>query len=161
MRHIHAGLREAIGNKCRKTKLDIRLFREPDERSTVHELAIAENLLGILVEEARSHGIVRIKKVKLQIGELAAVVPESLAFCFELVSRDTIAEGSEIEIENVGLTAHCRKCDKSFAVEEQVFLCPGCGGADIELISGRELCVSSIEGETGEEDGANQSPCGS
>ncbi len=121
-----------------------------DERAAVHELSIAESLLGILVEEARNHGIIRIRKVKLQIGELAAVVPESLAFCFELVSRDTIAQGSEIEVENVRIIAQCLRCDKSFEVEEQVFLCPECGGADIELISGRELCVSSIEGETGE-----------
>jgi len=125
----------------------------------VHELSIAESLIGILVEEARNNGIVRIKKVKLQIGELAAVVPESLAFCFELVSRETVAEGATLEFESVAVVGFCDKCDESFEVRDQFFLCPRCGGPVFELVSGRELSVSSIEGETGEENGANQSSC--
>lgn len=131
---------------------------DDSERLTVHELSIAQNLLGILVEEARNNGIVRIRKIKLQIGELAAVVPESLTFCFNMVSRETMAEGAEFEIETVGITARCGKCGESFDVVDHVFLCPRCGGPDIELTSGRELFVSSLEGETGEENGANQCP---
>ena len=100
----------------------------------------------------------RINKVRLQIGKFAAVVPESLTFCFELVSRDTVASGALIEIESVGITARCDKCDFSFDVEDQVFLCPRCGEPALELLSGRELSVTSIEGETGEDDDGNQGP---
>ncbi|MFZ2448728.1 MAG: hydrogenase maturation nickel metallochaperone HypA [Syntrophobacteraceae bacterium] len=121
----------------------------------MHELSIAESLIGILSEEARKHDMVRIKKIKLRIGEFAAVVPESLTFCFELVSRDTVAEGAEIEIESVPVTARCDKCDISFEVRNQVFLCPRCDSPVFELLSGRDLSVSSIEGETGEENDAD------
>jgi len=117
----------------------------------VHELAIAESLLEIIVDESNRHGLKRINKVKLQIGEFAAVVPDSLMFCFEMVSRDTAAAGVVIEIESVGVTARCDKCDLSFDVENKIFLCPRCGEAALELLSGRELTVMSIEGETGEE----------
>ena len=95
----------------------------------------------------------KIKKIRLKIGEFASIVPDSLTFCFELVSRGTVAEGALLEIENVGLVARCSDCDESFEVRDQVFLCPECGGPALELISGRELSISSIEGETGEEDG--------
>ncbi|MEN6437843.1 MAG: hydrogenase maturation nickel metallochaperone HypA [Syntrophobacter sp.] len=121
----------------------------------MHELSIAESLIGILTEEARNHKIERINKVKLQVGELAAVVPESLTFCFELVSRDTIAEGAVLEIETIDVVARCDNCDQSFKVLDQMFLCPVCGGPVLELISGRELSVSSIEGETGEDNGSD------
>jgi len=121
----------------------------------VHELSIAESLIGILAEEARNHKIERINKVKLQVGELAAVVPESLTFCFELVSKDTVAEGAVLEIETIDVVARCDTCDQSFKVRDQMFLCPVCGGPALELISGRELSVSSIEGETGEDNGAD------
>jgi hydrogenase nickel incorporation protein HypA/HybF len=127
----------------------------------LHELSIAESLLEIVVEEARANGLERIRKISLRIGEFAAVVPESLNFCFELVSRDTIASGAVLEIESIPVTARCDKCDLSFDVRDQVFLCPRCGDPVFELISGRELSVSSIEGETGEEDGADQCSCGS
>jgi hydrogenase nickel incorporation protein HypA/HybF len=117
----------------------------------VHELSIAQSLLEIIVDESKRHGLERINKVILQIGEFAAVVPESLKFCFELVSRDTVASGARIEIESVGITARCEKCDFSFDVQDQVFLCPRCGEPALDLLSGRELTVMSIEGETGEE----------
>jgi hydrogenase nickel incorporation protein HypA/HybF len=116
----------------------------------MHELSMAESLIGILVDEARNHGIVSIKKVKLQVGELAAVVPDSLTFCFELVSRDTIAEGAVLEIENVPIVAHCDRCDLTFKIQDSVFQCPRCEEPVFELLSGRELSVTSIEGETGE-----------
>ncbi len=125
----------------------------------MHELAIAESLLRIIVDESTKHGLERINKVKLQIGGFTAVVPESLTFCFELVSRDTVASGALIEIESVGIVARCEKCDFSFEVENQVFLCPRCGEPAMELLSGRELSVVSIEGETGEVDDGNSSPC--
>jgi len=124
----------------------------------VHELSIAQSLLEIIVDESSRHGLERINKVRLQIGEFAAVVPESLTFCFELVSRDTVAAGALIEIETVGVTARCDRCDFSFDVKDQVFLCPRCGGPALELLSGRELTVVSIEGETGEDNDGNQGP---
>ena len=125
----------------------------------MHELAIAQSLLEIIVDESKRHGLERVNKVKLQIGQFTAVVPESLTFCFELVSRDTIASGAVIEVEIVGIVARCEKCDISFDVQEKVFLCPRCGEPTLELLSGRELSVVSIEGETGEEDGGDSSPC--
>ena len=124
-------------------------------RRTLHELSIAESLLAIITDESKKHGLERVNKVRLQIGKFAAVVPESLTFCFEMVSRDTIASGALIEIETVGIVARCDKCDSSFEVQNQVFLCPRCGEPALQLLSGRELSVISIEGETGEEDGGN------
>ena len=125
----------------------------------MHELSIAESLLQIIVDESKKHGLISINKVKLQIGRFTAVVPESLMFCFELVSQDTVAFGAQIEIETVGIVARCDNCDISFDVENKVFLCPKCGEPAIELLSGRELSILSIEGETGEEDDGNSSPC--
>jgi len=126
----------------------------------VHELAIAQSLLDIIVEESRKHGLERIRKVRLQIGEFAAVVPESLTFCFELVSSDTVASGAVIEIENVAVRARCGKCDLAFDVQDQVFLCPHCGEPVLELLSGRELNIVSIEGDTERSDDGNQGPSG-
>jgi hydrogenase nickel incorporation protein HypA/HybF len=125
----------------------------------LHELSIAQSILGIVADEAKKNGLRQIRKIKLQVGAFAAVVPESLTFCFELVSKDTIAAGAEIEIESVGIVAHCDKCESSFEVLDQVFICPRCGEPVFELVSGRELSVLSIEGETGEEDGADQCSC--
>jgi hydrogenase nickel incorporation protein HypA/HybF len=121
----------------------------------VHELSIAQSLLEIALEEAERHDMRQIKLIKLQVGEMAAVVPESLTFCFDMVSRDTIATGAALEIETVPVVARCSGCKFVFEVENQVFLCPQCGEPSLDLISGRDLSLVSIEGEIGDDDGTD------
>jgi len=117
----------------------------------VHEMSIAQSLLEIVLEESRQHRLEQVKTIKLQVGAMAAVVPESLTFCFELLSQDTIASGAALEVETIPVVARCSDCNILFEVENQIFLCPQCDGPTLELVSGRELSLVSIEGETGGE----------
>jgi len=114
----------------------------------VHELSIAQSLLEIVLEEGRRHRMTSVKVIRLQVGELAAVVADSLNFCFELLSKETPASGAVLEIETVPVVARCVPCGEVFEVENQVFLCPRCGEPVLDLVSGRDLSVMSIEGET-------------
>lgn len=125
----------------------------------MHEMSIAQSLLEIVLEESRRHSLKQVKSIKLQVGAMAAVVPESLTFCFELLSQDTIASGAGLDIETIPVVARCSDCDILYEVENQIFLCPQCGGPTLELVSGRELALVSIEGETGEDNDADQSSC--
>jgi hydrogenase nickel incorporation protein HypA/HybF len=47
----------------------------------------------------------------------------------------------------VPVTARCRDCDKPFELKEFDWACPVCGGNSMEIISGEELFVESIEVE--------------
>ena len=118
----------------------------------MHELSIAQSLLDIVVEESGKNGIERVRAIRLQIGEFAAVVPEALTFCFEMVSRDTVAAGAALEIEAIPVVARCGSCGSTFEVKDQVFLCAECGEPVFEILSGRELSVASIDGDTGDDD---------
>jgi hydrogenase nickel incorporation protein HypA/HybF len=122
-------------------------------------MSIAQSLLDIVLDEGRKHHLVEVKSIRLQVGAMAAVVPESLEFCFEMLSRDTIASGAVIEIESMPIVARCSPCNIVFEVEEHVFLCPQCGEPALELISGRELSLLNIEGETGDPNDADQGAC--
>ncbi len=118
----------------------------------MHEMSIAQSVLDIVQEEGRAHGLTKVRLIRLQVGELAAVVPESLRFCFDLMRKETIAEEASLEIERVPVVARCGECGTLFEVENNVFLCVHCGEPVMELISGRELNVLSIEGDAGGED---------
>ena len=124
----------------------------------MHELSIAQSLLDIVLEQSEIHGVEQVKVIKLQIGELAAVVPESLSFCFELLSKDTLADGAALEIETLPVVARCSNCEILFQVEHHKFICPDCGEPTLEMVSGRELSVASIEGECGDNHDADQNP---
>lgn len=117
----------------------------------MHELSIAQSLLEIVVDESERHEIRRVNTIRINVGALTGIVPEALTFCFGLVSENTVAAGAQLVIQTVPLVARCSDCNIEFEVQDNVFLCPRCGAPALELVSGRDLAVASIEGETGED----------
>ncbi|QWV93576.1 hydrogenase maturation nickel metallochaperone HypA [Geomonas oryzisoli] len=111
----------------------------------MHEITLVTGLFEIINEQVAAQGIESISKVRLKVGELAAVEPMTLAACFEVVAEGTVAEGAQLEIEEVPLTGRCRACGERFRIENFSFICPSCQGGDVELVGGRELHLESLE----------------
>ena len=88
---------------------------------------------------------VRVEKVNLKVGKLAAVVPDSLRFCFEIAAKETPLGDAVLNIEEIPVVAVCTECHQEWTIEEPVFACPECNSGAIEIISGRELDIESIE----------------
>lgn len=118
----------------------------------MHELSIAQSILEIVLEESARNRLKQINVIRLQVGAMAAVVPEALTFCFDMLSENSIARGASLEIETLPVVARCPRCELPFQVEKQIFLCPKCGDPTLELVSGRELSVVNIEGEAEDHD---------
>jgi hydrogenase nickel incorporation protein HypA/HybF len=111
----------------------------------MHELGIAQSLLEIVEQEARPYAGARVIRIQLRIGKLSTVVPDALRFAFDAITRGGMAEGAALEIEEVPLAIRCHACEQAFVVEDPFMLCPQCGAADVEMISGRELEIKSME----------------
>ena len=108
---------------------------------TVHELAITQSVVDMVVERAAGR---QITCVRLQVGALSGVVPDAMLFCYELVTAGTPLEGSTLEIERVPGEAHCRTCGQDFQLPDLILLCP-CGSADVGVLAGHELRVRSVD----------------
>lgn len=111
----------------------------------MHEITLVTGLFQIINEQVAAQGIESVSKVRLKVGELAAVEPMTLRACFEVVAEGTVAAGAELEIEAVPLSGRCRGCGDGFRIENFSFVCPACGGGDVELTGGKELYVESLE----------------
>ena len=109
----------------------------------MHELSVSSAVLDTVLKHAAGR---RVTVVSLRIGHLRQVVPDSLAFYFELVSRETLCEGARLEQELVPARLSCGGCGREWDPEDAWFRCTGCGGAG-EVIAGNELEVESIEVE--------------
>lgn len=107
----------------------------------MHELAIAESVVSSVLE--RTAGC-RVSIVRLRVGRMAGVVPDALAFCFDLATAGTDLEGAVLEIVEEQGSAHCRTCGADFTLPDSFLLCE-CGSADVQLLSGRDLSVTSVE----------------
>jgi hydrogenase nickel incorporation protein HypA/HybF len=113
----------------------------------MHEMGLAMQIAEIALSSIPEDmgGNTRVERVNLKVGKLTAVVPESLKFCFEIIIQDTPLAGSELVIEDIPVTARCRDCSREWIVNAAVFRCETCGSGAIEILSGKELDVVSIE----------------
>lgn len=112
----------------------------------MHEISIAEGVLGIVEESARREGFRRVKEVRLEIGRLAAVQTEALRFCFEAVVRGSIAEGAALVIDETPGTAWCFGCAATVPVAARGDRCPRCGGAQLQVSGGTQMRVKDLLG---------------
>ena len=112
----------------------------------MHELSIVSSIVDSVTEALAAYPGARVKEVRLRIGALAAVVEDSLQFCFELATADTPLEGSKLIVKIVPVMMHCERCAQDVEIESlQSFRCPRCGEPVDDLRQGRELEIESIE----------------
>lgn len=112
----------------------------------MHEMGIAQELVRIALEALpRNLAAPRVASVNLKIGKLAAVVPDSLTFCFEIITRDTPLEKARLNIEAVPVRIRCIACGREWELDTPVFQCPVCDPGKIELLSGREIEIVSLD----------------
>jgi hydrogenase nickel incorporation protein HypA/HybF len=107
----------------------------------MHELAITQSIVDAISERA---GDTKVSVVRLRIGTLSGVFPHAMQFAFEVVTLGTILEGAELVIDEQAGVGHCRDCDRDVSLADLILLCP-CGSADVQVISGRDLAIESIE----------------
>ncbi len=112
----------------------------------MHEMGIAAQVVEIAVasipEEIQN---VKVERVNLNIGRLAAVVPESLRFCFNIMIENTRLAGAKLHIREIPVKALCKDCRHEWIIDAPAFTCAQCNSGDLNILSGRELDVSSIE----------------
>jgi hydrogenase nickel incorporation protein HypA/HybF len=117
----------------------------------VHELSVSAAVVDTAVRHAAGR---RITSVHLRVGALRQVVPDSLAFYFEIVARDTVCEGAVLEQERIAARLRCEGCEAEWAADAPAFRCPACAGGDVTVVCGDELEVESIDVET-----EREAPC--
>lgn len=111
----------------------------------MHEMAIAESVLGIAFGEMDRHAAKRLNKIKISIGEFSGVVKEALEFALNVITPNTRAAGSLIEIEVVPLKATCPACGPvPSKLSDLNLICPTCRSV-VTMTSGREMTVDYLD----------------
>jgi len=111
----------------------------------MHELSLAASMLGIVEQTARREGFARVASIRLAIGRLSCVMPEALRFCFESVTRGTVAEGARLDIDEIEGVGRCPQCERTTALDEPYGACPECAVA-LVVTAGQEMRVLEVEG---------------
>ncbi|MDD2914936.1 MAG: hydrogenase maturation nickel metallochaperone HypA [Gallionella sp.] len=113
----------------------------------MHEMSLAEGVLQIIEESARTQNFTRVRKVWLEIGQLAGVEVEAMRFCFDMVVRDSIAHEAGLEIIATPGQAWCLHCAESVPVQALFDACPKCGSYQVQVTGGNEMRVKELDVE--------------
>ncbi|RMG37925.1 MAG: hydrogenase maturation nickel metallochaperone HypA [Gammaproteobacteria bacterium] len=113
----------------------------------MHEMTLCESILQILESEAGKQGFSRVKTVWLEIGELSSVEIDAMRFSYEVVTRDSLADGSTLEIIRVPGTAWCMQCARSVNIKQRFDACPDCGSYQLQVTGGEEMRIKELEVE--------------
>ena len=113
----------------------------------MHEASITESMLTLALEKAAEAKTKKITSINLVVGELSGVVPECVQFYFNAISKNTIAEGAKLNFETKPTQIRCRKCEIVFTPADHEWSCPQCKETSVEIASGRECYMESIEVE--------------
>ena len=111
----------------------------------MHEMTIARSILDIAIEAAQKGGATRISRVNVLAGELRAIEPLHLAFCFTIMAEGTMADAAQLNVEIVPVRGTCRLCGTAFSVQNHEYVCPACHSPDIQTEGGTELRLTDIE----------------
>ena len=111
----------------------------------MHELSLCRSLLDIINEHAAGKHFKCIKKVTLEVGQLAAVDESALRFGFEITAKGTLAEDAVLDIITVEGQAICNACHQCVKLENYYDACQNCGQFSLTVTHGEELRIQSME----------------
>jgi hydrogenase nickel incorporation protein HypA/HybF len=109
----------------------------------VHELSICSSIADIARRRADGRAI---SVINVRVGQLRQIVPDTLVYCWSLISAETTLAGSRIVVESVPARIRCRSCEQVADVGDlPVFACASCGGIDVQVVAGEEFLITSLE----------------
>lgn len=109
----------------------------------MHELSLCRAIAGAVKPHADGR---HIEIVRVRIGALRQVVPESLSFCWTVVRDFADMPDAELEVEFVPAVVRCRQCGGEATIASRWSVrCPHCNSADVEVLRGEELLVTSFD----------------
>jgi len=111
----------------------------------VHEVGITQSILEIAVDNAHQAGAKKITSLTIEIGGLSGVVADAVEFCFEAVSRGTMAEGATLNIIRIPGKGRCLDCGNETELDNYTFSCAHCESYQLERIQGEELRLTEVE----------------
>ncbi|MGI6065882.1 MAG: hydrogenase maturation nickel metallochaperone HypA [Bacillota bacterium] len=114
----------------------------------MHEMAITESVVEIVLKHAELAGAKKVVHVRLKIGEVRDIIHDLMEKCFRFIARGTIADEAELEIIKVPLVVRCARCEKEnreYISNYAEMKCNHCGSTDLKLVSGNEFFIEDIK----------------
>ncbi len=114
-----------------------------DYAANMHELSLCHAIAGVVTSHAQRRAV---EVVRVRVGALRQVVPDSLQFCWTIVCEYEGLGDARLEIEAVPATVECGSCHVQSEITSRFSICcPACGSGSVTVLRGEEFLVTSID----------------
>ncbi|OGV56418.1 MAG: hydrogenase maturation nickel metallochaperone HypA [Lentisphaerae bacterium GWF2_50_93] len=113
----------------------------------MHELSLATSLVEQITVIMGNEGASTLHSITLSVGRFSGVEKEPFEFAFPLAAEGTPAENTRLIIEVTEMKVKCKACGKETVHDIPLAKCGKCGSLDVEIVSGREFKIKSMEVE--------------
>lgn len=111
----------------------------------MHELSLAEDMLDLIIEQARLESFEHVDKVVLEVGCLSHVEPDAMRFCFDSVMKGSIGEAALLEIVTTEGVGFCSLCGKQSTIQHIYDPCQHCDSFGLTITEGDRVRIKSLE----------------
>lgn len=136
-------------------------FNPHADTCPMHEATVVANVVDAVLEELKKYDVKSVHAVTLTVGDLTQLGTEQMEFAYEVITKGTVLEGSQLVIEPEHIVLACTKCgyvgpaktiDFGDPSEHNipVLSCPQCGGP-VEVRAGQACCVKNMDIDCGDE----------
>ncbi len=108
----------------------------------MHELAVCEAIAQTVRERAEGRSP---ERVRVRIGHLRQVVPESLQFSWEMLTTGSDLDGCALDVEYIPAVVVCESCGARTTLDLPIMACGACDGVDVGVVSGDEFQLASFD----------------
>jgi hydrogenase nickel incorporation protein HypA/HybF len=113
----------------------------------MHELSLAEAIVGTIKNLCAQSAWLRVRRIVLKIGRMRQVDPELLVFALGVAGKGTVMEETDVSVMELPIVFKCKTCGQKSEGESMVFACSYCRSTNVDVISGMELEIESMEVE--------------
>lgn len=104
------------------------------------------DVLDTALRVAEKNGGKKVTKITLKVGLMSGVVPSYIQSFFDVISKETIANGAEIILEPDPAVFICPKCGEKTVYEAlgPEYVCGNCGNRALRLSSGHGFQIVNV-----------------
>lgn len=110
----------------------------------MHEMSLAEGVLGIIESAQQQQGFKRVSRLRLEIGALAGVELEALHSCLQIVLARSIAHDAALEFIVAPGSGFCLDCGQTVVIDNLYAECPICSGVHVQATGGLQMRVLDL-----------------
>ena len=129
----------------------------------MHEYSLASEIADIVVTVGKENHIKKVTQINIDVGEFSFIVPEQIVFWLKILSEQdanySLMRDSQIEFREIKGLIKCSNCNYQGSIPtmsdedktmhgliDVTIRCPKCDSPSTTILQGRDVVVSSIQG---------------